>query len=85
MTVLQELVREHCREDLLVSPDKFNPVPAYDIQRFERIMVGSETLPADCAALHIFRVAREKLDAQRLADSTTRVARFGTNHVLHSN
>ena len=40
-------------------------------------------MPAECAALHIFRVARERLDAERLADFAARVARSGTAHVPH--
>ena len=82
MAVLQELVREQDREVLLAHPNVFNPVAAYDIARFERVMEGGEELPMECAVLHIFRVAREKSDAGRLANFAARVARFGTAHAL---
>ena len=66
MTLLGEEVRRAGATELLAHPDVFNPIQAKASERFQAVLRCEAPLPESTAVLHIFRIARERMDPSLL-------------------
>ena len=74
MTLLGEEVRRAGATELLAHPDTFNPIQAKARERFQAVLRCEAPLPESTAVLHIFRIARERMDPSLLG--ATSLGRF---------